>query len=199
MIIGLTGGIATGKSTASRILEEQGTPIVDADKIAREVVEPGKEAYAQILLFFGEGILLDDKSINRPKLGEIIFTDSVKRAKLNEIVHPAVRKEMKHQANAYLEKGNRIVIMDIPLLFESNLTHLVDETWLIYTSKENQLDRLMTRDNFTEEQALSRINAQMPIDEKRELADVVIENNGTVSELKQKLTELISDFKNRPN
>ncbi|MCM3717904.1 dephospho-CoA kinase [Fictibacillus phosphorivorans] len=196
MIIGLTGGIATGKSTASRILSEQGIPVIDADLIAREVVMPEKDAYKKIIAFFGDEILLADKTLNRAKLGEIIFNDAEKRQKLNEIVHPAVRKEMKNQAERYLSRGNPLVVMDIPLLFESKLTHMVDKTWLIYTHPNIQLKRLMERDGYTEEQALSRITAQMPIDEKKELADVVIENNETIEELKQKLILQLQEVMN---
>ncbi|WNB93177.1 dephospho-CoA kinase [Bacillus sp. NEB1478] len=195
MIIGLTGGIATGKSTASHILSEQGIPIIDADLIAKEVVMPGKEAYEQIVAFFGKEILLEDRTLNRAKLGEIIFNDDEKRARLNEIVHPAVRQEMKKQAKNHQNAGNKIVIMDIPLLFESKLTHMVDETWLIYAAPETQLKRLMERNGYTEEQALSRIHSQMPIEDKKGLADVVIPNNGTLLELEEKLTHLIKAFK----
>ncbi|MFE1243636.1 dephospho-CoA kinase [Fictibacillus sp. NPDC058756] len=195
MIIGLTGGIATGKSTASLILSEQGIPVIDADIIAREVVMPGKEAYEKIVAFFGDDVLLSDKTLNRARLGEIIFNNSEKRLKLNEIVHPAVRSEMKKQAELHLSDGNPLVIMDIPLLFESKLTHMVDETWLIYTHPDLQLRRLMERDGYSEEQALSRIKSQMPIDEKKELADVVIENNGTKEDLKQKLLRLLQEDK----
>ncbi|RZT22086.1 dephospho-CoA kinase [Fictibacillus sp. BK138] len=193
MIIGLTGGIATGKSTASHILSEQGIPVIDADIIAREVVKPGKDAYEKIVAFFGEEVLLSDKTLNRAKLGEIIFNNSEKRQKLNQIVHPAVRSEMKKQAELYLSSGNPLVIMDIPLLFESKLTHMVDKTWLIYTHPDIQLRRLMERDGYSEEQALSRIKSQMPIDEKKELADIVIENNDTKEELKQKLFRLLQE------
>jgi dephospho-CoA kinase len=195
MIIGLTGGIASGKSTASQILQAKGIPVVDADKIAREVVEPGKEAYEKVVAFFGSEILREDKTINRPRLGEIIFNDKEKRSRLNEIVHPSIRAEMKRQAIFYTENGFSLVVLDIPLLFESKLTHMVEQTWLIYADPEVQLKRLMMRDGFSETQAISRINSQMPIDEKRELADVVIENNGSMAELEEKLSILINQLR----
>jgi dephospho-CoA kinase len=195
MIIGLTGGIASGKSTASQILQAKGIPVVDADKIAREVVEPGKEAYEKVVAFFGSEILREDKTINRPRLGEIIFNDKEKRSRLNEIVHPSIRAEMKRQAIFYIENGFSLVVLDIPLLFESKLTHMVEQTWLIYADPEVQLKRLMMRDGFSETQAISRINSQMPIDEKRELADVVIENNGSMAELEEKLSILINQLR----
>ncbi len=191
MIIGLTGGIATGKSTVRNIIKSQGIPVVDADIISREVVMPEKEAYEKIVACFGEQILNDDKTINRAGLGEIIFNDSEKRTMLNDIVHPAVRKEMRRQADAYLRSGESLVVMDIPLLFESKLTHMVDRTWLVYATPEIQLQRLMKRDHFSEKQAMSRIHSQMPINEKKELADVVIMNNGSLSELENNVLSLL--------
>lgn len=195
MIIGLTGGIATGKSTVSNIIKSQGIPVVDADIISREVVMPDKEAYRKIVASFGEQILNDDKTINRAGLGEIIFNDSEKRTMLNEIVHPAVRNEMRRQADLYQRSGESLVVMDIPLLFESNLTHMVDRTWLVYAAPELQLQRLINRDHFSEKQALSRIHSQMPITEKKELADVVIMNNGSLAELENDVLLLLKQTK----
>ncbi|MBN3556398.1 dephospho-CoA kinase [Fictibacillus nanhaiensis] len=195
MIIGLTGGIATGKSTVSNIIKSQGIPVVDADIISREVVMPEKEAYEKIVACFGDQILNDDKTINRAGLGEIIFNDSEKRTMLNEIVHPAVRKEMRRQADAYQRSSESLVVMDIPLLFESKLTHMVDRTWLVYAAPEVQLQRLIKRDQFSEKQALSRIHSQMPITEKKELADVVIMNNGSLSELENDVLLLLKQTK----
>jgi dephospho-CoA kinase len=194
LIIGLTGGIATGKTTVSMILSEQGIPVIDADVIAREVVLPGKDAYEKIVAYFGSEVLHADQTINRAELGEIIFNDDEKRLKLNEIVHPAVRLEMKKQAAAYISTGHNLVVMDIPLLFESKLTHMVEETWLVYTTPTIQLQRLMMRDDYTEKQALSRIQSQMPIDEKKLLADVVINNNGTKAELEGKIKSLLNKY-----
>lgn len=199
MIIGLTGGIATGKSTVSNIIKSQGIPVVDADIISREVVMPDKDAYVKIVASFGEQILNDDKTINRAGLGEIIFNDSEKRTILNEIVHPAVRKEMGRQADDFQRSGESLVVMDIPLLFESNLTHMVDRTWLVYAAPELQLQRLIKRDHFSEKQALSRIHSQMPITEKKELADVVIMNNGSLEELENDVLLLLKQTKNRPD
>lgn len=193
MIIGLTGGIATGKSTVSQILRGQKIPIVDADIISREVVMPGEEAYEKVLSFFGTKILHEDNTINRAKLGEIIFNDAEKREVLNGIVHPAVRKEMKKQAEDFLQAGHSLVVMDIPLLFESKLTHMVDQTWLVYANPDIQLKRLMIRDDFTEQQAFSRIQSQMPIDEKKKLADIIIMNNGSKAELEKEVLQFLKE------
>ena len=190
-IIGLTGGIASGKSTVARMMQNLGIPIVDADVVAREVVEVGKPAYKQIVEQFGEKILLEDGTINRPALGNIIFHQEEKRKKLNEIVHPAVRAKMKEDTAKYIQEGHSIVVMDIPLLFESKLTHLVEKTILVYVDETTQLRRLMERNNLSEEDALARISSQMPLKEKVELADEVIDNNGTIMETEVQLNTIL--------
>ncbi len=149
-IIGLTGGIASGKSTVSNWLISQGYPVVDADIAARKVVEPGMPALREITEAFGPSILFEDGTLDRKKLGSIIFSDEEKRQTLNAIVHPAVREWMKLETERAFEEGASIVIMDIPLLFESKLTHMVGETVLVYVSLETQLKRLMERDGYSE-------------------------------------------------
>ncbi|MDN4072638.1 dephospho-CoA kinase [Fictibacillus terranigra] len=195
MIIGLTGGIASGKSTVSNLLRSYNIPVVDADLIARQVVEQGQSAYVKIVEHFGKEVLDEEENIDRKKLGGIIFTDARKRKALNGIVHPAVRLEMKKQAEHYLMEGFSHVVMDIPLLFESRLTHMVDRTLLIYVDEKTQFSRLVKRDNFTEEEAWSRIASQMPLKDKVELADAVITNNGSLEELKVKLDEQLREWK----
>jgi dephospho-CoA kinase len=190
--IGLTGGIASGKSTVSSMLKELGFPVIDADQIAREVVKPGEEAYKSIVETFGRDILLENGEINRPKLGSIIFHDQEKRALLNKIVHPFVRRRMNEQKEALFEKGEKAVIMDIPLLFESKLTHMVDKTILVYVDADVQLKRLMRRNGLTEKEAQARISSQMPLFQKVPLADAVINNNGTIEETRKQLIHLLS-------
>jgi dephospho-CoA kinase len=194
-IIGLTGGIASGKSTVSNWLISQGYPVVDADIAARKVVEPGMPALREITEAFGNDMLLEDGKLDRKKLGSVIFADEEKRHTLNAIVHPAVREWMRQETDRAFENGASIVIMDIPLLFESKLTHMVEETILVYVSKETQLKRLMERDGYSESDALARIQAQMPIDDKRKLADYVVDNNGTISETVEQVKEIMNQFK----
>lgn len=191
LIIGLTGSIASGKSTVSSMLREYHIPVVDADKISRDVVCPGEKAYRQIVETFGEEILLEDKTIDRKKLGNLIFPDKEKRAQLNEIVHPAVRETMVKQREEYVADGANCVVLDIPLLFESKLTHFVANTLVVYVNKETQLERLMKRDNSTEAEAYSRINSQISLDEKAKMADAVVDNNGTKEQTKQQLDNLL--------
>ncbi|MCK2017071.1 MULTISPECIES: dephospho-CoA kinase [Peribacillus] len=193
-IIGITGGIASGKSTVSLYLQELGFTIVDADLASRAVVEPGEEAYHQVVEAFGEDILLTDGNIDRVKLGSIIFNDQEKRLLLNGIVHPAVRNWMRVKTEAALSSGEETVFMDIPLLFESKLTFMVDKTLLIYVDEQVQLKRLMNRNGLSETEALARINSQMPLADKKALADAVIDNNGDINETKRQVKAILSEW-----
>ncbi|QYF84640.1 dephospho-CoA kinase [Brevibacterium sp. PAMC21349] len=193
-IIGITGGIASGKSTVSLYLQELGFTIVDADLASRAVVEPGEEAYHQVVKAFGEDILLTDGNIDRVKLGSIIFNDQEKRLLLNGIVHPAVRNWMRLKTKAALSSGEETVFMDIPLLFESKLTFMVDKTLLIYVDEQVQLERLMNRNGLSETEALARINSQMPLADKKALADAVIDNNGDINETKRQVKAILSEW-----
>ncbi|MEC2303739.1 MULTISPECIES: dephospho-CoA kinase [Heyndrickxia] len=193
-IIGLTGGIASGKSTVSNMLKTKGFTIVDADIAARKVVEPGEPAYEQIIEAFGEGILLQDLTLDRKKLGALIFADEALRMKLNSIVHPAVRAWMTREKDRAIENGKKTVFLDIPLLFESRLTYMVERTILVYVDEETQLKRLMARNGLSEKEAQMRIRAQMPLSEKKALADAVLDNNGSLEETKQQLEKIVSDW-----
>lgn len=190
MIIGLTGGIATGKSKVSGFLMKQGLPVVDADKVAREVVEPGEKAYSQIIDHFGTEILDKDGSINRKELGRVIFSDREKREMLNQIVHPAVRRRMIEKKEAIQKQGSELVVFDIPLLIENKLQHMVDLVVLVYAEPAVQMKRLMERDNQGTEDAKNRIASQMPIDEKKQHADEIIDNSGPEEETEQQIREL---------
>ncbi|WP_188453439.1 dephospho-CoA kinase [Virgibacillus oceani] len=194
LIIGLTGSIASGKSTVSLMFDDYNIPVVDADKISREVVAPGEKAYDQIIKTFGQQVLRKDKSIDRKMLGEIIFADDAKRNQLNEIVHPAVREKMLKRRDAYAESGAKCVVLDIPLLFESKLTHFVDKTLVVYVDEAVQLKRLMERDGYTENEAIKRIKAQIPVREKAEMADAIIDNNGTKYHSYEQLERLLKDW-----
>ena len=193
-ILGLTGGIASGKSTVAAMLKSLGIVIIDADIIAREVVEVGEDAYFKIVGAFGRSILHEDRTINRQKLGEVIFNNEQKRKILNSIVHPAVREKMNRLKTEYIEKGEKIIVLDIPLLFESKQTHLVEKVILVYVDRDVQLKRLMERNGLSMEEAEARINSQMPLSEKISLADAVINNNGTIEETKAQLLAVLKKW-----
>ncbi|WP_410983462.1 dephospho-CoA kinase [Bacillus cereus] len=194
IVIGLTGGIASGKSTVSQMFREMNIPVIDADIIAREVVEQGKEAYKEIVEVFGEGVLQVDGELDRQKLGSIVFHNEEKRLQLNKIVHPAVRKEMNAQKDMYIKEGVQAVVLDIPLLFESKLTALVDQILVVAVSPSTQLERLMKRNGFTEEDAKARIDSQMSLAEKVTLANKVIYNDGTIAETKAQLQLILKEW-----
>lgn len=187
MIIGLTGGIASGKSTVSRLLKEKGFTVIDADIAARAVVTPGQPALLQIVEVFGKDVLAEDGTLNREKLGSIIFHNESKRQRLNDIVHPAIRAWMLSEKDKAIEAGQETIIFDIPLLFESKLTWIADRTLLIYVEPHIQLKRLMERNGYTEQEAAARIQSQMPINEKKTLADDIIDNSGTIEKTIEQL------------
>ena len=179
LVIGLTGGIATGKSTVAGRLKELGAPVIDADRLAREVVEPGQPALAEIAKAFGNEVLQPDGSLDRARLGAIIFSDAAKRRRLEEIVHPPIRQRMEACIDALRKEGaSPVVICDIPLLFESKESmRFVDKVAVVYATKEQQLARLMQRNGLSLEEAKARIEAQIPIEQKVERADYVIDNS----------------------
>ncbi|AQU78983.1 MULTISPECIES: dephospho-CoA kinase [Planococcus] len=194
MIIGLTGSIASGKSTVSEMLKNLGYPIIDADLVARLVVEPGSDTLGQIVLAFGDEILREDGTMDRAKLGEIIFNDPASRKILNDIIHPAIRQEMLRQRQDFLAQGFKTIIMDIPLLFESRLQHLVDKILVVSVTEKNQFARLVERNNFTEKEARARISSQLPMSVKEDGADAVIYNNGTLNETESQLNRILANW-----
>ncbi len=192
LVVGLTGGIASGKSTVSNMLKEMEITVIDADVESRMAVQQGEPAYKQIISQFGQEIVLPNGEIDRQKLGSIIFHDEHKRQLLNQIVHPEVRRRMNEKKEAALKKDERIVILDIPLLFESNLTNMVEKTLLVYVDRSVQITRLMERNNLSENEAEARIQSQMPISDKITLADEIINNNGSLTETKRQLDEILA-------
>jgi len=194
LVIGLTGGIASGKSTVSNMFKEMSITVIDADVEARLAVMTGEPAYKKIIAEFGEEILLENGEIDRQKLGSIIFHQSDKRQRLNEITHPEVRRRMLEQVDAAKTNNEEVVVLDIPLLFESKLTAMVEKTILVYVDCDIQLQRLVDRNNLTITDAQARISSQMPLSEKIKLADAVINNNGTLDETKQQLLQILANW-----
>ncbi|MBD7935599.1 dephospho-CoA kinase [Cytobacillus sp. Sa5YUA1] len=197
VIIGLTGGIASGKSTVSTMLKERAITVIDADVEAKRAVEKGEPAYDEIVSHFGQEILLENGEINRQKLGSIVFYSEEERMMLNSIVHPAVRRRMNEQKDEAVANGEKMVVLDIPLLFESKLTYMVDYTVLVYVNKENQLQRLMKRNGFDANEANARIRSQMLLEEKVQLADFLIDNNGELASTEKQLDDLLLQLKDK--
>lgn len=192
-VIGLTGGIASGKSTVANYLKENGFAVIDADIAARQAVEKGTEGLRKVAQTF-PGVLNEDGTLNRKALGTIIFNDKAQRDSLNEIVHPIVRRLMDEEKATALSEG-KVVVMDIPLLYENELEHTVDEVWVVYVSYDIQKMRLMKRNELSESEADARINSQMSMDEKRDKADIVIDNCHDLDSLYKHLEALIKDYK----
>jgi dephospho-CoA kinase len=191
LLLGVTGGIATGKTTVVRMLKELGAHVIDFDLLAREVVEPGKPAYKDIVAYFGEEILLKDGSLDREKLSSIVFQDIEKRKKLESFTHPRIYEASDKQVRKIVEKDPYAIIqLDIPLLIEQDLQHMVHKVLLIYASGEIQIKRLMERDGMSRDEARHRLRAQLPIDEKLSKADFVIYNERTLGETKRQVEEL---------
>lgn len=190
LVVGLTGGIATGKSTVSNMLADLGARIVDADRMARQVVEPGLPAWQGIVKAFGKGMLLSDGTIDRVALGNRVFSDPAAKKRIDTIVHPFVFEAMAEAIQRIeADHPSAIVILDVPLLIESGMHRHLQEVLLVYAPESIQLERLMRRDGFDTDQALARIRSQMPIDEKRLHATIVIDNSRTIDETARQVEE----------
>lgn len=195
-VIGLTGGIACGKTTVSNILKELGAFIIDADKIAREVVKKGAPALGEIASEFGDSYLLTNGELNRKKMGELVFSDSEALTKLNKITHPKIVGKIQNEIKWSKKNSNyRVIIVDAALLIENNLTELVDEVWLVTTSEHIQINRIMKRDSITKKEAKLRIDSQMTVEEKKKFADKIIDNSVSLEMLNKKIISLWQDFK----
>ena len=189
-IIGLTGGIASGKSTVAAVLEKLGAVIIDADLLAREVVAPGEPAYQALVEAFGTEILNADRTINREFLGRLVFADPEARRRLESITHPAIGRRAEERLADLGRSGTPVVFYMAPLLIEAGVTSRVDEIWVVYVDSETQVKRLMERDGSTRADALRKIATQMPIDEKKKFGKVVIDNRGTPEETEQQVREI---------
>lgn len=187
-VIGLTGGIASGKSTVASYLKELGAYVIDADKIAREVVLPGGSAYLDIVKEYGEKIIEPNGEIDRAKLGSIIFHNAHARKRLNEITHPRIYHEIKRQ----IEKRKKvdpmgIIVIEVPLLIETGMTEMVDEVWLVALAEDQQIKRLMERSGYTEEEAEKRIKSQMPLNKKIKFAHRIIDTAGLLKDTRRQI------------
>jgi len=191
LILGVTGGIASGKTTVSRMLAERGAPAIDFDLLAREVVAPGQPAFQEIVDFFGQGIVGEDGALDRKRLSGIVFRDPDQRRVLEGMTHPRILTAFISQIRRLAEKDpNGIVQAVIPLLFETRLEPLVHKVLVVYVSPQTQIARLMERDRISREEAHRIIDAQMPIDQKAARGDFVVHNEGTLEETRREVDAL---------
>ncbi|MEU5522147.1 dephospho-CoA kinase [Streptomyces sp. NPDC047860] len=195
LTVGLTGGIGAGKSEVSRLLVECGAVLIDADHIAREVVAPGTPGLAAVVDAFGEDILTADGSLDRQKLGSIVFADPEKLALLNSIVHPLVGARSRELEEA--APDDAVVVHDVPLLTENGLAPLYDLVIVVDASPETQLERLVSKRGMTEEDARARMAAQANREQRRAIADIIIDNDGTLDELEQRVKDVCSELVRR--
>ena len=191
--IGLTGGIASGKSTVLTYFKDKGIPYIDADIVAREVVEPGTKGLEAIVDVFGSNVLHDDGTLNREALGAIVFHNEEKRRQLNDCLKEHIRNRIMELTAHYESNRTAVLIYDIPLLIEGEWYTMMDEVWLVYVNELTQIERLMSRNGFSKEDALARIKSQMRLDDKRSFADLIIDNNGTPQALTAQLDTIWSE------
>jgi dephospho-CoA kinase len=194
-LVGLTGGIASGKSTVAEILKRQGAAIINADVLAREVVEPGHQAWTEIVNTFGIAVLQPDRTLDRQKLRAIIFDDPDARKKLESIIHPQVRALAEQRIREHAAAGYVVIIYEVPLLFEGNLQEWLRPVILVACDIDTQRNRLQSRDNLSAAQAQKHIDAQMSLTAKRRLADYVIENNGSLEDLERQVRAVLEKIK----
>lgn len=180
-IVGLTGGIASGKSTVSQMLADHGVTIVDADEIARDVVEPGRPALQDIREAFGDDVIDEDGTLNREALGSLIFDDPEARERLNAITHPRIAREMRRRADAAGQRGEPWVVYDAALIVENGLEDAFDCLVVVTADATTQIERLQSRDDISRSEAQSRLDAQMPLEAKVEVADYLVDNNGALA------------------
>jgi dephospho-CoA kinase len=193
LLVGLTGGIASGKSLVAHILKDLGAHVIDADRIVHQLLEPDQQAWEEVLDYFGKDILLPDDGIDRRKLGEIVFNNAEKRAWLNSCLHPKVFAACTTQIKHLRDRSpNSIVVFDAALLIETGYSRNMDKIVVVYADQEKQIERLTGRDKFTREQALARIASQMPLAEKRGYADYVIDNTGSREDTERQTRDMYS-------
>ena len=189
-VIGLTGGIGSGKSAVSQCLAELGAVILDADKVGHEAFKPDTEAWREVVATFGRQVLTHSGEVDRKKLGEIVFNNSEALSRLNQIMHPRMYDMMKAQIEEYRRQGVDVVVIEAAVLIEANWTPLVDEVWVTVASEAKVLERIKKQRGLDEEQVLARIRSQLSMEERISHADVVINNDGELDEVKAKLKEL---------
>ncbi len=194
-IIGLTGGIASGKSTVTSLLRQHNLPVLDADAIAWELAQPDRPLWQAYVNRYGEKVLLPNRQLNRQAVADIVFSQPEEKKWMDSMAHPVIKAEIQSRLAVLRHQGAKAAVLDVPLLYEAGWDSMADEVWLVYVNKENQLARLMNRNGYSQQEALRRIQVQMPLEEKKKMAQVIIDNNGTSQELVVKVKELLNKQK----
>lgn len=198
LIVGLTGGIVSGKSTIARMFRQLGADIIDADNIARAIVQPGEKAWKNIVHYFGKEILKDNQEINRKELARIVFADKEKLEKLNKITHPEIVAIIKNKIEEMRSKDSSdgtICIVEVPLLFEANLEGMMDKIIVVYLNREEQIKRLLIRNSLTQEEAINRIDSQIPMEKKLKKADYVIDNGASLGHTRIQVKQIWQELR----
>lgn len=196
ILVGLTGGLATGKSSVARLFQDNGAYVIDADELARQVVQPGKPAWRDIAQTFGAKALNPDRTLNRAALAAVIFRNEAKRRRLNAIVHPRVAREQARLTRAIVQKDpGAIIVYDVPLLFEAGVDKRVDKIIVVTADRATQIRRLMTRNGLTRAEAVRRLRAQMPLRAKIARADEVIDGTLSFAQTKSEVERIVSQLK----
>jgi len=196
-IIGLTGNIASGKSAVAEILRNKGIWVVDADQVARQIVQKGSPVLQEIELAFGKSVLLPDGSLNRKVLADLVFSDESKLEQLNRITHPPIRKVLQDTIRRFKDQTQAdLLVIEAPLLYETGLNQMVDQVWFVDSTENLRMERLMSRNGLTQTEALQRIGAQQQAESKIHRADVVISNNEDLDSLAGRVDEILQSLKN---
>ena len=190
LVIGLAGGIGTGKSEVARFLEELGAVIIDADKVGHEVYSPHTEAWHRIVCTFGRDVLKANGEVDRSRLAARVFGDLQALARLNAITHPGIAERIRHRIEEFRRRGTKVVVLEVPLLVDVGWGDMVDEIWVTHSPEEQVVERLARRDNLKREDVRRRTQAQLPFSEMKKAAQVVVENQGSLQELQDKVQSL---------
>ena len=194
LVVGLTGGIASGKSTVSRMFQDAGIPVICADELARDAVHPGAPALEEIRRSFGAGVIDADGGLDRVRMAEVVFQDSSKRVILEKIIHPRVAEQKDRRIEALKRSGHKVVIVDVPLLYETRWEGQFDLIIVVHVPRTAQEKRLVERDNMSFDEARSRLDAQMPIDDKKQRADRVVDNSGSLERTREQVQSLLREL-----
>jgi dephospho-CoA kinase len=194
LVVGLTGGIASGKSTVSRMFQDAGVPVICADELARDAVQPGAPALEEIRRIFGASVIDQEGGLDRVRMAELVFKDDSKREALESVIHPRVAEQKDRRIHALRQDGHRLAIVDVPLLYEKGWERQFDLIIVVYVPRITQEERLIERDGMTRDEARSRLDAQMPIDDKKQRADRVVDNTDSLAHTRKQVNALLGEL-----